>query len=394
MKKTIALFTDAFYPQLNGVVTYTVNITNELARRGNKVLLFFPKPKKDTKFPHFHKNVKLIPVRGVHVKFYPDFQFTFPMQPQVPVALQRHKVDIINFQTPFTLGAEAIFYSRLMRKPLVGTFHTFVATKEYISHSKVLSSMENPEKVVWNYLKLFYNRTRKIISVSKYTKGELRKNGIRKPIEVINCNINFTKFDSKKSIRDIPKNSFVFIGRIAEEKNLKVLFQGFKRVLEKENNIHLYCIGDGPSEDEIKAYLEKEGLSNNIHLLGRIENEDLLGSDLLEKFLAFVTMSNTENQPMTIIESMRKKLPIIGPRARGITELINENGILVDSNNSEQLADALLEMVHNPMKQKKMSTASFKDSEKYNIQIIGEKLDAFYEKTIEEYKGLPEDDDF
>ncbi|MFW6231398.1 MAG: glycosyltransferase, partial [Nanoarchaeota archaeon] len=226
MKKTISIFTDAFYPQLNGVVTYTLNITNELARRGNKVLLIYPKPKRGSKSPklQLHENVKTIPVLGVKMRFYPDFQFTFPLQPQLPVSLKRYDVDIINFQTPFTLGAEAIFYSQLMRKPLVGTFHTFVATKEYISHSKVLSRMKNPEKAVWNFLKLFYNRSDRIISVSKYTKGELRKNGIRQPIDVINCNINFDKFGDRPSSIDIKDNAFVFVGRIAEEKNLKKLF--------------------------------------------------------------------------------------------------------------------------------------------------------------------------
>ncbi|MFW6230767.1 MAG: glycosyltransferase family 4 protein, partial [Nanoarchaeota archaeon] len=161
---------------------------------------------------------------------------------------------------------------------------------------------------------------------------------------------------------------------------------GFQKALDSDPSLHLYCIGDGPSEKEMKAHVKGQGLAENIHFLGRIENDELLGTDLLSKHLAFVTMSNTENQPMTIIEAMHKRLPIIGPRSRGITELINENGILVNPDDTKQLAEALLKMKTDASMQKKMGKQSYDDSMKYNIQSIGAELDAFYDKVIAEKK--------
>ena len=73
-----------------------------------------------------------------------------------------------------------------------------------------------------------------------------------------------------------------------------------------------------------------------------IPNKKLLESGIFHKMKFFVTASTSENQPMTILESMMFGLPIIGPDAKGIPEMIDKgNGLIFKSNDVEELANKM-----------------------------------------------------
>jgi glycosyltransferase involved in cell wall biosynthesis len=77
-------------------------------------------------------------------------------------------------------------------------------------------------------------------------------------------------------------------------------------------------------------------------MLGRVPYTELIASGLIHHSLAFVTASTTENQPMTVIESICCGVPTIVPDVPGITELVENNGLRFDPHNVESLADAMV----------------------------------------------------
>ena len=88
---------------------------------------------------------------------------------------------------------------------------------------------------------------------------------------------------------------------------------------------------------------------------------------------------------MTIIEAIAFGLPIVGVNAKGVPELIEDNGIIVEPNQPPLLADAIMKILNDPALHKQYSDRSIALSEKYDIANTTKKMLELYEKTIKEY---------
>lgn len=372
----IIIFTDSFYPLNSGVVTYTINIANILTSKGHKIILFVPKPKeKIHPYKQLSKKVKIYYFKGIPAFFYPTFKITNILSFKDIKLLKKINPDILYFQTPFTLGLKAIILSKIIKKPVVGIFHTHLASEEYLSLLGELSKKINLKKISWNYLKYFYNNCSVVISPSKYMMKELKKNKIKSKIVIINNFIDKNILENKNYTLKVNKNSFVYVGRISKEKNIKLLIDAFKNVVAKRDS-YLYIIGDGPEYTNIKNYIINNNLSDRIIMTGNIDNNIILKTNFLTKFYAFVTMSNSEVQPISIIEAMAKGIPIIAPKSRGITEMITTNGILIKRNSTKEMADAIIKIIDNKKLREKMSKESLKIfNKKYNSEESIKKLE-------------------
>ena len=374
-KLKIAIFSDAFYPTNSGVVSYTVTTAKELSDRGHKVFLFVPKSK-DTMYKRIlNKNVKVFRYTGLKAFFYPDFKFTNILSPGDFKLFKKIDPDVVYYQTPFTLGLKGIMLAKIFNKPIVGVFHTRIAHKEYISNLGIIGKKINLEKLAWRYLKYFYKECDAIISPSQDIKRELDARKFHTKIIAINNFVDTKDLKNYKTSIDVKDKSFLYLGRISVEKNIPCLIKGFKKVVSKDKEAHLYILGGGPMFDDIKLLIKKIGLQDNIHMLGMIDRDVILKTDLLTRFKAIVTMSNTEVQPLSLIEAMFKKLPILGPDTDGIRELVKSNGILVKKNSSDEMAKAMLKLIENPKYQKKLSQAAIEKSKEYNSKILIKKLE-------------------
>ncbi|MGV8172027.1 MAG: glycosyltransferase [Candidatus Woesearchaeota archaeon] len=385
----IAIFSDAFYPANSGVVSYIMTTTQELSSKGHKIYLFVPYSKilSLTYKKMFNKNVKIYMYKGLKAFFYPDFKFTNIISPGDFKLFKKINPDIIFYQTPFTIGLKGIMLAKKFDKPLVGVFHTRIAHKEYISNLKRISKKINLERMAWRYLKYFYKDCDVIISPSEDIKTDLEKRKIHNNIVVINNFVDIKTLRNNKSYINVKPNSIVYLGRISVEKNLFCLIKGFIKVLDKRSDANLYIIGDGPLFKDVLEFIRKNHLDSSIHMMGKIDREIILKTDLLKKISAIVTMSNTEVQPLSLIEAMFKGLPIIGPNVDGIRELIDNNktGILVKKNSSDDAADAILKVLNNNALQKKMSEAALIKSRNYDSKKLIKKLEQELMKIIKEH---------
>ncbi|MEM4637730.1 MAG: glycosyltransferase [Candidatus Woesearchaeota archaeon] len=375
----IIIFTDSFLPLNSGVVTYTINIANILTSRGHKIILFVPKPKeKIYPYKKLNRKIKIYYFKGIPAFFYPTFRITNILSFKDIKIVKKINPDILYFQTPFTLGLKAVMLSKITKKPLVGIFHTHLASEEYLSILGNIYNKINLKKLSWKYLRYFYNNCSIVISPSKYMARELKKNKIKRKIVIINNFIYKDILENKNSKLKVNKNSFVYIGRISKEKNIKLLIDAFRRVISVRDS-YLYIVGDGPEYKSIKSYIAKNHLTERIIMTGNIDNDILLKTNFLRKFNAFITMSNSEVQPISIIEAMSKGLPIIGPKSRGITEMITTNGILIKRNSVKEMSDAIIKIIDKKNLRKKMSEESLKIfNKKYNSEESIKKLEKIF----------------
>ena len=238
--------------------------------------------------------------------------------------------------------------------------------------SGILSSVDNAEKIIYlhndlyseylhkfPYLNIVFNQYKyfdKLTSVSMLT-SDLNKKNLSQRYA-----LNDEKFQFCNNLHDPVKVSrlvnepysfselfsgaapvFVTMGRLSLEKDHEKLIFSFKLVLKQFKTAKLVILGDGPLMPHLKNIIEKNGLSRNIFLLGRLSNP----FPLLNNADCFVLSSNHEGQPMVLFEAMILKKEIISTDIVGSrSALEGRSGHLVD-NSIDGLAQGMIDFLEN-----------------------------------------------
>lgn len=380
----IAIFTDTFTPQINGVVTSTINLAKGLADKGHKICIIAPKFKKIIEFKH--KNIKVLRVNAIPAGFYEDFKLTY-FEPRLVKYIKKEKIDIIHFQTPISLGMQAILISKMLKIPLVGTYHTAISEPQYLKHIKLDNKFV--KRLSWIYSRLFYNKCDLITCPSKSTMKELIANKLKKDMKIISNGINTNIFDNSKSLSVKNKlnkdgDLVLFVGRIAHEKNILYLLDCFNLVLKKMSKVKFILIGDGPQMEEVKEKIISLGITNNIMLLGRIEHDELIKSSIFGACKIFATASLTETQGITLLEAQANGVVGIGVNAKGTKDLIIDgyNGYLVKKGNKKEFADRIITLLSDKKIYNKMKKNTLKEIKKHDMHNVIKKWEDTYSEVI------------
>jgi 1,2-diacylglycerol 3-alpha-glucosyltransferase len=389
-KLKIAYFLDNFYPQINGVVTSSINTAFEMSRRGHEIFGIVPTTTKKIKLPEDYFPFPVHFQKGFTAFFYPDFIFTYPFSKKIFNLVKDFSPDIVHFHAPFTIGYQAIGIAKSLKIPVVGTFHTFFAEPEYL---KVIGVEDSKflQKVGWWYSNGFFNRCDAVVSPGIETANFLLRKDLKNYLTIISNGVELQKFKNFKFTEKYPveiKNDddwILYIGRISEEKCLDVLINSFQIVLKEKQSARLLIVGNGPALHKLEKKVRKKNLDGKVIFTGAVPNKDLLESGLLKKMKLFVTASTSENQPMTIIESIMFGLPIVGVNAKGVPELIEDNGFIVTPNSPQEMAEKILQILNNKDLQKQFSNRSLELAEKYDIVKTTDKMEELYYNMIESF---------
>jgi 1,2-diacylglycerol 3-alpha-glucosyltransferase len=441
----IAFFTDVLLPPLGGIEQHVLTTSQALARSGNEVRVYYPKPllrKSETSDTKQETSYHLRPVAGIPMPFiWPNFSFSFPLD--LYFELKKWKPDVVHFHASGPVTWAAIILSKLLKIKLVGTFHSYLMEAEYLGNFGNLGDFWTRiiSRFLWWYVNCVFNCCDVVISPSEWVAKDIRNHGIHKPIKVVHNGADLTEFGKTaseavvRSIRgkyNLGENVLLYVGRLSREKGLDILLraicllrgqnpwsgaktavpnasvtaqrlaQGVLRPLEADGTpstlafehnlgtrtddqnyqINLLLVGDGPAEGELKKFAKELGILDNIVFVGRVNHQDLPGSGLYEVSKAFVTASASENQPLTIIEAMAKRLPIIGVSARGVTELINGNGLLALTGDKNDLANKIYQLISDETSRKKMSIRSAEMSQDYSLTKATGKLLELYREAV------------
>jgi len=133
------------------------------------------------------------------------------------------------------------------------------------------------------------------------------------------------------------------IGRLSEEKGHDYLVAAMPAILKEFPKAKLLIIGEGRTEKKIKELARIEGVENNILFIRSVQDT----ARILAIMDIFVMPSIKEGLGIALVEAMATGLPVVGTRVGGIPSLIKdkENGLLVESGDSQGLAIAILELL-------------------------------------------------
>ena len=170
----------------------------------------------------------------------------------------------------------------------------------------------------------------------------------------------------------------VAAGRLSPQKGYDMLIRSWAAVAEREPDWTLRICGDGPKRERLQRLVVRSDLANHVLLLGEVKRIERQ----FEHASLFVLSSRFEGFPMVLIEAMSKGLPIVSfDCPTGPAEIIDHgvNGLLVPEGDEAALADALVELMRDPQRRRRMGAAAVEKAATYSMDAIGPRWDDLLE---------------
>jgi len=328
----IGIFTETYTPYISGLVTSEVMLKNALEKEGHEVYVVTANLE-SFKY-EYNEEEHVLKIPGLPTGIY-DSRLTSIYPIQAVNKIRKWNLDVIHSQTEFAIGTFARLFAKQFNIPLVHTYHTMY--EDYI-HYITKGYFQKSSKKLVEYFTKFYcdtTATELIVPTNKTYKLFKEKYHFEKNIHIIPTGIEVERFYeeniSKKELAalrkklSLTKKDFVilFVGRLAEEKNVEFLLMAHKLLSEEHKNIKLLIVGDGPDKERYEELTKNIDIVDNVIFTGKASWDDMPYyyhvSDI------FATASKTETQGLTIIEAMASNVVPVCMKDEAFESMITEN---------------------------------------------------------------------
>ena len=314
----IGIFTETYTPYISGLVTSEVMLKKALEKKGHEV--YVVTANLESFNYEYDEEERILKIPGIPTGIY-DSRLTSIYPLQALKKIKSWNLDVIHSQTEFAIGTFARLYAKQYGIPIVHTYHTMY--EDYVHYITKGYFNKSSKKLVEYLTKFYCDKTinELIVPTKKAYNLFKEKYNVQRNIHIIPTGIEVERFykekTNEKKVNElkkkyhIKKNNFtlIFVGRIAEEKNIPFLIDVMHDLIKEKPNLKLLIIGDGPDKEKYEELSKQQGTEKNIIFTGKVEWEEIpkyyhIGS-------AFISASTTETQGLTIIEAMAASLPAL-----------------------------------------------------------------------------------
>ncbi len=229
----------------------------------------------------------------------------------------------------------------------------------------------------------------KIVCISEAERGDALKHKICKPekLRVILNGIDIDGYTGKKapgkSALGIPGDAYVvgMVGRISEQKAPDVFIKAAGIIKKEIPNAYFIIVGDGEQRNEIEALANKCVIGNSLMITGWTDN----AADYVAEFDTAVLLSRWEGFGLVLPEYMVSKKPVVACAVDAIPEIVRdgENGLLVEPDNPEAAAEAVLRVYRDKNLAERLIENGYKCAvEKYDVKRAAEETRSLIEELI------------
>ena len=173
----------------------------------------------------------------------------------------------------------------------------------------------------------------------------------------------------------------VYTGRLVSDKNLPCLLRALQKALVQCNDLHLMLVGDGEDRDSLVALTAELEIQTHVTFVGLVSNV----RDYLQSADLFVLPSFSEGNSNSLLEAMSCGLACISTRVGAAAEVLDNGkcGVLIESDNVDQLADSIIGLATNASEHKRLGTlARQKVLDNYSIDAVGQDYLNLYNQLI------------
>ena len=256
------------------------------------------------------------------------------------------------------------------KAPFVETVHGVLADEYFQTlQSGSLSPRERLANLLMWHLSRLEGESAKtanlVVAVSNYSaeKAALLYDVDEAKIRVVPNGVDPDRFKPatgsvtlKQKLGLMNNRTVLFVGRLIPRKGLTYLVEAAKRVVKETADVVFVIVGNGPLRNKLISDLERLNLSRNFIFLGDVADSVLPAVYNCADVFAFPSIQ--EGQGIALLEAEASAKPVVAFRVGGVNEAVSDgnSGLLVQSGNSDGLAEAILRLLSNPSLRQSMGT--------------------------------------
>ena len=382
----VALFTDTYTPEINGVAASCRSLRDILVKNGHEVLVVTTNPY-NNKVILEDDNTCRVP--GIVIKQLYNYRLAGLYNSEAMKIVRKFNPDIIHTQTEYGVGLFARSAADQLNIPVVYTYHTMYEDYSYyITKGFFDRAAKSAFRVITRGL---VSNSDEFITPSEKTKDYMRRIGVDSYINVIPTGIDFSRFfpeNIKKGTREKLRKQFnvkpttftlLSLGRIAKEKSIDYSINCYAAFLKKhpEVDTKMLITGKGPAEEELKEQVKELGLKDKIIFTGPCDPSEV--QDYYTLGDAFVSSSLSETQGLTYMEAMAAHLFVLARYDHNLVDVIQDGVTGFFFENEDEFVEKLYECYKlHKEKNLTMLDKAIKGIDQYSI-------DTFYNRIIKAY---------
>jgi glycosyltransferase involved in cell wall biosynthesis len=310
----LAVFSDTYAPQVNGVARTLARLVDAVRASGGDAAVFTaadpmgPCPAECARFA------------SVAFWAYPQLRLAHPSSSAVDATLRRFAPTLIHAATPFGMGLAGRAAALRHRVPLVTSYHTSFAA--YASYYR-LGALARPG---WRFLRWFHNSGRRTFCPTQAIANEVAGHGfVRTAVWSRGVDVDrFSPAHRREALRASigvgPDDVLVlYVGRLAIEKGLAVAVAAARQVASETGRVRFGFVGDGPYADEVARQAPAGSW-----IPGALHGDAL--SIAYASADCFVFPSTTDTFGNVLLEAAASGLPIVAADVGPTRELVGASG--------------------------------------------------------------------
>ena len=365
----IALVTETFPPEINGVAMTLSQLVEGLAHRDHDVSVFRPRqgPADHERIDGLYREhlFSSVPIPG-----YAFLRLGLPARGKLIRLWRAQPPDLVHIATEGPLGYSALLAARKLGLPVSSSFHTNF--HRYSRHYGV-AFLTRP---ALGYLRHFHNRTRITLSPTVELNDELSRDGFR-DLRLMSRGVNTRVFtpslrsDSLRGRLGAAAGDLlvVYVSRLAAEKNYPLLFESFAAIRATRPDAKLVVVSDGP----LRKKLARENPS--VRFTGFLSRELLAAHYAAADLFLYPSLTETFGNVTT--ESMASGLPVVAFNYAAAARFIRhgENGWLVPFGDRAAFIEAAVRLAGDSALRARLGAAARKTAEGISWDFVIDRLE-------------------
>ncbi|MEU5941274.1 glycosyltransferase family 1 protein [Micromonospora sp. NPDC047548] len=370
----IAIVTESFPPDVNGVAHSVVRTAEHLVARGHQPLVIAPAPPGARRGPDGRHAYQVVRVPSVPLPRYQGFRLGVPGT-RLSGALLSHAPDVVHLASPFVLGARAATLAQRHGLPTVAVYQTDVAS--YARAYRVGWG----EAAAWHRLREIHNSAHRTLAPSTRAAADLIAHGVQR-IWLWRRGVDAVRFTPEKRCTALrralaPDGEVLvgYVGRLAPEKRVDLL-----EATSRLPGVRVVVAGDGPARQQLERALPR------VRFLGVQHGDDL--ARLYASLDVFVHTGPHETFGQTVQEASASGVPVVAPASGGPVDLVEPGvtGLLVPPADPVALADAVAGLVADVSRRTAYGAAGRAAVSRHSWGLVGDELIGHYRAVL---AGVP-----
>ncbi|MGB3440356.1 MAG: glycosyltransferase family 1 protein [Actinophytocola sp.] len=320
----VAIVTESFLPQVNGVTNSVLRVVEHLLPRGHDAMVVAPGPGQER-----YRHAEVHRVRAVDLPAISSLPIGVP-SPRVHAALSEFEPDIVHLASPFVLGAAGLRSARRLGVPTVAVYQTDVAG------FAAAYGLKHGARAAWRWIRKLHAGADRTLAPSHASVRALTEHGVPR-VHRWARGVDTELFaphraDLRLKARLAPNNELLvgYVGRLAPEKQVHRL-----ATLNGLPGVRVVVVGDGPEEENLRRLLPDAaflGFRTGTELATAYASLDV-----------FVHTGPYETFCQAAQEALASGLPVLAPDAGGPRDLVahDRTGYLLEPYDDHRFAGEL-----------------------------------------------------